>query len=99
MSDAPETIWAWNFMPSEQNSAMRGGWDDKPDKPGWKEVSYTRTDHSQALIADAERRGMERAAVICTAVSKESAGYNLPQMALGASKCGDDIRAAMEDKT
>jgi hypothetical protein len=52
MTDAPEAKWL----------TPNGG---LPTGNGWTKsqlVEWTRTDHSQALIAAAERRGMERAA-------------------------------------
>jgi hypothetical protein len=48
MTDAPETIWAWNFIASKQNEFMTGGWDDKIElETSGKETEYTRTDISQ----------------------------------------------------
>lgn len=41
MSEAPETIWTWNFLPEKQNDVMKGGWDDAVDK---KSIEYRRAD-------------------------------------------------------
>jgi hypothetical protein len=90
MTDAPETIWT-------TGNSQTGSWNDSDVRhcPG---TEYTRTDISQARIAELEaalvtarKDALQEAAALCTAVFKEAAEYNLPQMALGASKCGDDI--------
>jgi hypothetical protein len=47
MTDAPEKLWAWHFMPSKQNSVMTGGWHESPDR---KETEYIRKDISDARI-------------------------------------------------
>ena len=43
MSDAPERIWAWNFIAEKQDDVIKGGWDDVADR---KSVEYTRADLS-----------------------------------------------------
>jgi hypothetical protein len=59
MTDAPETIWAWNFIASKQNEFMTGGWDDKIElETSGKETEYTRTDISQARIAELEAQAI-----------------------------------------
>jgi hypothetical protein len=57
------------------------------------EAKTARIAELEAALNAARSDALQEAAAICTAVFKESAGYNLPQMALGASKCGDDILA------
>ncbi len=51
MTDAPERIWAWDFMPSMQNEELRGGWVDKPDR---REREYLRADIAAVRIAALE---------------------------------------------
>jgi aryl-alcohol dehydrogenase-like predicted oxidoreductase len=41
MSETPEKIWAWFFLPEKQDDFIKGGWDDAPDR---KSTKYTRTD-------------------------------------------------------
>jgi hypothetical protein len=154
MTDAPETIWAL-YAPEvgedhPQCTIVAG------DEPIYGAMQYTRTDHSQALvaaayeaagehlnwqwypdevawavrggateivaltpadaqaaldrlIADAERRGMERAAEICTGIIKnynvmkpDGTTYESLKVQKAAkgmvSLAREDIRAAMEDK-
>ena len=43
MSDLPERIWAWNFIPDKQDDIIKGGWDDVFDR---KLVEYIRADLS-----------------------------------------------------
>jgi hypothetical protein len=110
MTDAPETmpdtLAAWRFHAANRDEWLEGGWSLEHD---CKATSYTRTDHSQALIAAAERRGMERAAVICTGIIKNYdvmkpngttyESLNVQKAAKGmVSLARADIRAAMEDK-
>jgi 5-methylthioribose kinase len=47
----PETIWAWHFVHEKQNDVMKGGWDNVKDHTC---TEYTRTDISQARIAQLE---------------------------------------------
>jgi hypothetical protein len=47
----PETIWAWHFLHEKQNDVMKGGWDNVKDHTC---TEYTRTDISQARIAQLE---------------------------------------------
>jgi hypothetical protein len=55
MTDAPETIWAWNFIASKQNEFMTGGWNDKIElETSGKETEYTRTDISKKGIRDTD---------------------------------------------
>jgi hypothetical protein len=55
MNDAPEKIWAWDFMVSKQNEFMTGGWhNETEDIDSNKETEYTRSDISQAHISELE---------------------------------------------
>jgi hypothetical protein len=71
MSDAPETmpetLAAWRFHAANRDEWLEGGWSLEHDR---KATSYTRTDHSQALIAAA----YEAAEAACTYVIKN---YNV----------------------
>mgnify|MGYP003670412819 CR=1 FL=1 len=60
MTDAPEVITKihWRYHPEDMDCIG----------DAMEDVQYTRTDHSQALIADAERRGMERAAEVALSI-------------------------------
>jgi hypothetical protein len=64
MTDAPETmpdtLAAWRFHAANRDEWLEGGWSLEHD---CKATSYTRTDHSQALIAAA----YEAAAKVCEA--------------------------------
>jgi hypothetical protein len=72
MTDAPETIWAWNFIASKQNEFMTGGWNDKIElETSGKETEYTRTDISQARIAE-----LEALLKLITDRAEMSIGYN-----------------------
>jgi len=53
MSDMPERIWAWFFMPSKQDDVIKGGWDDNSDA---RLTEYTRTDLTTAKLAQALAR-------------------------------------------
>jgi hypothetical protein len=73
---------------------------DAPNRHGYrvgvevgKASNVARVAELEEALNAARSDALQEAAAICTAVFKESAGYNLPQMALGASKCGDDILA------
>jgi hypothetical protein len=93
MIDAPETIWAAQH-PYGNIEAV--------DTECLGTTSYTRTDHSQALIAAAERRGMERAAGIARyagAVQHPADGsYSHHDPVMGPD-IEAAIRAAMEGTT
>jgi hypothetical protein len=90
MTDAPKTIFANKEFGSDDWDAGTFCTVDDGSVP------YTRTDHSQALIAAAERRGMERAAGIAGGMALPIDGT--PYSA-GCHPVASAIRAAMEEKT
>lgn len=64
MTDMPERIWAWYFMPDKQTPEMQGGWTDTEDR---REVEYPRRDVARAEAQAALERGIRlglRAAAI-----------------------------------
>ena len=85
-------------------TAKRDGWaallaDAYGADLDWEEVLMDRADQAAlASIATIERETLERAAAVCEAVRSESAEHNLPQMALGAMQCREEIRAMIEEK-
>lgn len=46
----------------------------------------------QTMIDEAVKEERERCAQICEAIANQSKQYHLPQMAMGAQNCRDDIR-------
>tara|TARA_R110000744_G_scaffold375761_1_gene489454 strand:+ start:1093 stop:1362 length:270 start_codon:yes stop_codon:yes gene_type:complete len=51
MTDAPEKIAVWRFLPSKANEWLLGGWSLEHDR---KTTEYTRTDVANARIEELE---------------------------------------------
>lgn len=54
MTEAPERIWAWAFLPQSQGDEMTGGWHKCSQEIG---LEYVRADKVQALV-DALREAL-----------------------------------------
>lgn len=58
MTQTPERIWAWYFVPEKQDDVIKGGWDDVHDR---KSDEYVRADlHAALEVENARlREGLE----------------------------------------
>ncbi len=88
----PEQIIAWRMHPSKVNEDLHGGWAEAEDK---REVSYTRTDYAQAMVAaayEAAAKESRQSCVECGGTGERDTGGTMPWGAPALVSCDCDSR-------
>jgi len=86
MSEAPDKIWAWYFIPSKQDDVIQGGWSQDPDN---RETEYVRADLVKAAREEGRQAGLREAAECADKTST----CILPSGHFLSKRVGDAIRA------